>query len=216
LGDVALLAAGLGAEVVAVERDPATLDRARARAGGAAIQFVEGVIPEFAVDGAFDVICGRLILMYLRDPAAALRALAARYLRPAGRIAFVEYDMAAGLALPSPALARRSLEAIVRVFAAAGCPTDLGLRLPSVYAAAGFAAPKLDAMLWTAAIDDDAGFDMIAGVQQAQRPLAERLGLAELIDPDLATLPDRLRAAVRTEGVLVGPLVVGAVATRAD
>lgn len=215
MGDVSLVCAELGAEVVAVERDGTTVERARARLAGKPVQVVQGVIPELGVDGRFDVICGRLILMYLRDPAGALREVAARHLAPGGAIAFVEYDFRAAHVMPTPALARSSIDALVRIFNAAGCDTQLGLRLPEVFAGAGFSVPSLDAFLWTGSTDDDAGFDMVAGVQAAIAPLAQRLGLGALIDPDLPSLPDRLRAATRAEGTLIGPLVVGAIARRA-
>ncbi len=215
MGDAALLAAELGAEVVAVERDPATIERARVRLAGKPIELVQGLIPELAVSGRFDVICGRLILMYLPDPAAALRELALRHLAPGGAIAFVEYDFRAAHLMPTPALARASIDTLVKIFSAAGCDTELGLRLPEVFARAGFAHPTVDAFLWTASSDDDVAHEMVAGVMHALAPLAHRLELGALLDRDIASLPDRLRAAVRAEGTLMGPLVVGAVARRA-
>jgi len=215
MGDVSLLAAELGAEVVGVERDPATLERARARIAGRSVELVHGVLPEIEVTGTFDVICGRLILMYLPDPVAVLRRVSDRYLAPDGRLAFVEYDLRAALSVPAPALGHRCLDTMRKVFEGARCATDLGLRLPDVFAAAGFARPSLEAMLWTATSDDDIGFEMMADVLRAIQPIAAQLGLAGEIDPDLATLPDRLRATTRAEGTMLGPVVVGAAARRA-
>lgn len=210
MGDVSLIAAELGAQVVGVERDPASIERARTRVAGKPIEFVQGMIPDLELEGSFDVICGRLILIYLPDPAGALRHVANRYLKPGGSLAFVEYDMRPGLLLPTPALARRSMAAISKIFRAAGCNPDIGFELPGVFAAAGFAPPALDVILWSGVRDDDVGHEMLPGVLTALRPIAERVGLAHEVDPDLATLADRVRAAVHAEGMLVGPAVVGA------
>jgi SAM-dependent methyltransferase len=208
MGDVSLLAVELGAEVVAVERDPATIERARARLAGARVEILQGTLPDIEVPGTFDVICGRLILMYLPDPAAVLRRLA-QQLKPGGGVAFIEYDFRPARMLPSPALARASVEAFCRVLEKIGCHTDLGFRLPQIFTAAGLPQPTVDTLLWTSSFDDDVGHEMIQGVQLAVTPIAERVGMKHELDPDPATLPERLRAAVRAEGTLVGPAVVG-------
>jgi len=215
MGDVSLIAAELGADVVAVERDPETIARATQRVAGHRITYVHGELPDPAVTGPFDVVCGRLILMYLPDPASVLRALTERVLAPTGAIAFVEYDLQAARSIPGPALPKRALDSMCRIFEAIGCHTALGFRLPEVFASAGFARPELEAMLWMASTDDCIGHEMVPAVLASMRPIAERLGLAGELDPDLATMSERLREVARTEGPFAGPLVVGAVARRA-
>ena len=85
---------GAGAEVVSIERDPGVAAVARERLG-TRVEVIVGDIAEAKVDGTFDAITGRLILMYVRDPVAVLRDLVARVLRPGGAVAMVSTTSAA-------------------------------------------------------------------------------------------------------------------------
>jgi ubiquinone/menaquinone biosynthesis C-methylase UbiE len=87
-GDVAMLAArlvGRDGQVVGVERDRAAVAGARARlerAGVTNVEFVEGDVQTLdGLEGGFDAVVGRLVLMYLPDPVAAITR-AAGLLRP--------------------------------------------------------------------------------------------------------------------------------------
>lgn len=98
-GDVALMAARfVGAEgaVVGVERNPDAVVAARARveqAGVMNVRVVEGDVQTLAdLEGGFDAIVGRLVLMYVSNPAATL-ARAAELLRPGGLLCLHEGDM---------------------------------------------------------------------------------------------------------------------------
>ncbi len=96
-GDVAMTAAevvGPEGAVVGVDVNPAILETARARAGEAGfenVEFVAGDARTLDLGGDFDALIGRLVLMYMADPADALRQLAVR-LRPGGIVAFQEVD----------------------------------------------------------------------------------------------------------------------------
>src|SRR6516225_395138 len=87
VGDVAMLAARLVGplgEVVGVERDPRSIARARARvdeAGLHNVSFIQSDVEQIASDGPFDAAVGRLILMYLPNPAAVLCSTS-RMVRP--------------------------------------------------------------------------------------------------------------------------------------
>lgn len=76
-GDVAFLAASLVAdsgEVVGVDRVPAALDLARARATARSLRnvsFREGDPGEMAFDRRFDAVIGRYVLQFQQDPATA-------------------------------------------------------------------------------------------------------------------------------------------------
>ena len=82
-GDVAFVAAelvGPAGEVVGVDQSRDSVARATARAaqrGLSNVRFVIGDIHDRAPDGPFDAIIGRLVLMYVPDPAAVLRTQAA-------------------------------------------------------------------------------------------------------------------------------------------
>jgi ubiquinone/menaquinone biosynthesis C-methylase UbiE len=102
VGDVSLLAArivGKDGSVVGVDRAAPSLEIARGRAnrraglsGIASISFIEADLTTFEPEETFDAIIGRFVLLYIPDPASALRRLS-RSLRPGGSIAFNEYDM---------------------------------------------------------------------------------------------------------------------------
>ena len=81
VGDVAMLVArlvGPSGEVVAIERDPKSIAKARARvteAGLHNVRFNESDVGEIPDGKPFDAAVGRFILMYLPDPVAALRSI---------------------------------------------------------------------------------------------------------------------------------------------
>lgn len=215
MGDVALLAAELGARVVSVERDPSVAERARQRLAGTAVEVIVGDIAALALEQRFDVICGRLILMYLRDPAAALRTLVERNLRPGGGIAMVEYSMGTALAMKQSELWHRSLALFCAIIRAAGFHDDLGLQLPRVFLGAGLPMPAIETILWTGVREQDIAADMLTAVLKHSIGLGEKLGIARAADLDLPTLPARLRACTRAGDVAIGPIVVSAVARAA-
>jgi protein-L-isoaspartate O-methyltransferase len=84
VGDVAMLLArlvGPSGNVVAIECDTRSVDRARTRAAAGSlhnIEFVETDIAQFSSDASFDAAVGRFILQFLPDPVAVLRSLSQR------------------------------------------------------------------------------------------------------------------------------------------
>jgi ubiquinone/menaquinone biosynthesis C-methylase UbiE len=89
VGDVSLLGAqlvGPSGEVVGIERDTRSIDRARARAAEAGfhnVSFTQSDVSQISNDKLFDAAVGRYILMFLPDPVDALRSLA-QLIRPGG------------------------------------------------------------------------------------------------------------------------------------
>src|SRR5262249_52498379 len=104
VGDVAMLAArlvGPSGEVLGIERDVRSIARARARvaeAGLPSVSFIQSDVSGISCDKPFDAVVGRFILMYLPDPAGALRSLS-QLVRPGGVLAFQEQSWAPILAL---------------------------------------------------------------------------------------------------------------------
>jgi ubiquinone/menaquinone biosynthesis C-methylase UbiE len=81
-GDAAFVAAelvGSTGEIIGVDQSADSVAKARARAEArvlANVRFTVRDIHERAPDGPFDAIIGRLVLMYVPDPAAVLRTQA--------------------------------------------------------------------------------------------------------------------------------------------
>jgi ubiquinone/menaquinone biosynthesis C-methylase UbiE len=148
-GHVALLAArlvGPNGSVVGVERDPQAVKMARERihaAGATNVELVVGDVQTLeGIEGEFDAVVGRLILMYLNDPAAALREAAAR-LRPNGILAMQEADLAYDWAAPQTPLWEQVRGWFLQTLAHAGVEERMGLRLYRCFTAAGLAAPQM-------------------------------------------------------------------------
>src|SRR6266481_1788176 len=95
VGDVAMLGArlvGPSGEVVGIERDPRSLDRARARVAEAGlhnVSFIQSDVSQITASKPFDAVVGRFILMWLPDPTSVLRQLSL-VVRPGGVVAFQE------------------------------------------------------------------------------------------------------------------------------
>jgi len=96
MGDVSFLVSelvGPNGSVVGVDLDRAVLrlaDQRRAARRLENISFREGDARSVDSEGPFDAVVGRFVLMYMKDPTAALRLLAQR-VRPAGIVAFHEW-----------------------------------------------------------------------------------------------------------------------------
>jgi SAM-dependent methyltransferase len=79
-------------EVVAIERDARSINRAQTRAAEAGlhnVRFAQTDIAQFSSDASFDALVGRYILQFLPDPVGVLRSLSEK-IRPGGTIAFQE------------------------------------------------------------------------------------------------------------------------------
>ena len=141
IGDVAFVAANLvgpGGSVVGVDRSPQALGQARLRAeqrGLAQVRFVEGDVHDPVPDGPFDAIVGRLVLMYVPDPAAVLRRQAT-VLRAGGLVVPIEMDEPTGRSLPATPLVSQAEAWLVEAFAKGGIPTA-GPRLWAILEEAG-------------------------------------------------------------------------------
>lgn len=216
VGDVSLIAAELvapGGAVVAVDRDPAVLERARARCaelGAAGITFEQADLHDVSNLGPFDAVVGRLVLMYAQDPVAMLRDLARR-VRPGGIVAFQEIDLTTPVALPEGPLYRQMFQWMVAAFAAAGADPQMGLKLFATFRAAGLPAPELETTRLLGGGPDFCAYAQGAMVMRSLLPLILARGIATADEIDIDTLEERVRAeAVAGGGVISMPMHVGA------
>ncbi len=227
-GHVSLLLSelvGAGGSVVGVERDEEALSTARRRAlelGAANVEFVLGDFREIEFAGdSFDVLVGRLVLMYQADPGEAVRA-AARHVRPGGVVVFAEMCMRTGSVIPErflvswpPTPASEQLSAwIDATFGETGTQPDMGMRLPATFAEAGLLpSPELDSEVAIAI-----GEEAISEAVDFARSLLPRIvaaGVATEEEVDINTLAERLHAGSGPVGrITFWPTMVGAFATK--
>jgi SAM-dependent methyltransferase len=133
--------------VVAIERDPRQLARARslwsADAAGAWTEGRLGELMDAPLErgewGSFDLVHARFVLEHVPDPAGLTRVLVAAA-RPGGRIVLADDDHdVLRLHPPAPGL-ERVWRAYVGTYAAHGNDPSVGRKLPALLAGAG-AAP---------------------------------------------------------------------------
>jgi SAM-dependent methyltransferase len=217
-GDVALLAAelvGPTGRVVGVDRNPEVLAVAQARAETAdlaTVTFVAGDLRTFEPAEPVDAIVGRLVLMYLPEPAAVLRRLAG-WLRPGGAIAIQEYNFGVASLQWYPAMPtwQRFWDWFQTTAARTGMELLMGYRLGAAFQAAGLPAPHLHLESPLIAGDDPAGYTWAADSLRSVLPLTYQFGLATPAEVDVETLAARLRAeTIAHGGVVKSPDLVSA------
>ena len=215
-GHVALLAArlvGREGRVLGVERDQQAVADARARArriGASNVEFVVADVQTLeGVQGTFDAVVGRLILMYLPDPVVALRRAVER-VRPGGLVIAHEGDLTYDWAVPQSAQWRQVREWTLRTLERASVDARMGLRLHRCFIEAGLPAPIMTLEAAVAGGDAAPAWGW-ANLVRGAVPLMERLGVATSGDVAADTLADRLLSDVRREeGIVIGPPLVGA------
>ena len=217
-GDVALMAAelvGPTGQVLGVDRDPAVLTVARARAeaaGLANVTFVEGDLRTVDPEGGYDAVVGRLVLMYMPEPAGALRRLAG-LVRPGGPVALQEFNFTP-VSLqwyPAMPLWQRFWEWMQTTVAQAGVEALMGYKLAGAYREAGLPTPQLRLESPLLAGDEPDGYAWAAESLRSMLPLTLKFGIATAKEVGIDTLADRLRAeTVAHGGVVKTPDLVGA------
>jgi SAM-dependent methyltransferase len=215
-GDVALLVrafVGASGAVVGIERAPEAVATATARArmrDYANVHFVEGDLNEYAPDAPFDAVVGRLVLMHVPDPVAVVRRVS-EHLRPGGLVIFQDFDTYVSRAVPAAPTYNRVITLINKTLEAAGSDNELGLKLPSIFNAAGLPPPELRYEAIVAAGPGHPAFRLVAEVARTVAPLMEQFGFATATELDFDTLADRMDAEVNARhGVIVSPALVGA------
>jgi SAM-dependent methyltransferase len=196
-GDVSFVAAelvGAAGEVVGLDQSAESVAKATMRAGERGlsnVRFVVGDIHDRAPDGPFDAIIGRLVLMYVPDPAAVLRTQAG-LLRAGGVVAPIEFDLHSARSLPSTPLVAQALSWLREVFTRGGIDPALGPRLWAVLQAAGLQPLGMIGVQPHFGPEDPDGAAILAGIVRTVLPLLERTGVATAAEVGADTLMQRL------------------------
>lgn len=215
-GDVSFLAAklvGPSGTVIGIDKSAESIAIARDRASKAKLQnviFIEGDIADLSLEPPVDAVVGRLVLMYLAEPAVALRQLAGQ-VRPGGVIAFQEIDTTGARSLPPSPLYEKCIHWIRETVRQGKSELQMGLKLYQTFISAGLPAPQ---MIMSARIEgglDSPAYEYVAQTVRSVLPMMERFGVAKAEEVQIETLAQRLRDEVASGGgVVVLPPLVGA------
>jgi ubiquinone/menaquinone biosynthesis C-methylase UbiE len=215
-GDVSFLTAafvGPTGNVLGIDQSPdsVALARERAKAAGLGnVRFEVGALENLHQSGPFDALVGRLILLYLKDPAAILKKLA-ELVRPEGLIIFHEMEMATARSVPDVPLYARCGGWIVEALKRAGVETSMGSRLYSIYKQAGLPEPQMIVGGRVEGSPQSQIYEWLAETVRSLLPMIEKTGVATKDEVGIDTLADRLRADVAEKGAVVhSPTFVGA------
>ena len=180
------------------------------------MQFVEGDIHDPAPGGPFDAIVGRLVLMYVPDPAAVLRQQAT-VLRAGGLVVPIEFDVPTARALPASPLLSQAIAWIAEAFAKGGIQPSLGARLWAVVREAGLRPLGMIGVQPHFGPDDPAAVALFAGIIRTIAPLIERTGVATAEEIGVETFAQRLKADQQTNSaVFAHPILLSAWATTGE
>jgi len=215
-GDVSFMAAsmvGPSGNVRGIDSSEQAIALARKRAQASAlsnVSFEVSDIAEFTLTDRVDAILGRLVLMYLPDPAAVLRRLAGR-LSTRGIVVFHEIDVSSARSVPDCPLYKACGNWIWETFHRARLETDMGSRLYSTFRRAGLPAPRMLLGARVEAGPDSFIYEYLAETVRSLLPMMERFGVVSADTVGIDSLADRLRAeAVELDAVLIAPNLIGA------
>ena len=202
-GDVALtLAEFVGDEgtVVGVDVNAEILETAKARAAEAGftnVEFIAGDTRTLELPNDFDAIVGRLVLMYMGEPADALKHLVT-HLRPGGIVAFQEVDFSPySVAIhPDTPLINDLIEWGRTVFERSGAHVEMGMDLYKAFVDAGLPEPALHFEAPMGGPKDWPGYAYLENSFRSILPLIEAYEIATADEVDVDTLAARIQAEV--------------------
>jgi len=217
VGDVTLIAArlvGPTGAVVGVDRSAEAIATAAGRIARAGyegtVRFLAADLDGYQTEPDFDAVIGRLILMYLPDPAGALRRFAT-CLRPGGVIAFHEMSMPQARTVPACPLFDRGVGWIMETFIRAGFEIDMGGKLFAAFRDAGLPAPEMISASRVEGGPDAYAYDYLTQTLRSLLPVAERVGTTTRAEVGIDTLAARLRAeALGNSACILMPALIGA------
>ncbi len=202
-GDVALtLAEFVGPEgkVVGVDLNADILETAKTRADAAGYEnteFIAGDTRTLELPSDFDAVVGRLVLMYMADPAEALQHLTT-HLRPGGIAAFQEVDFSPYTAAvhPDTPLINDLVDWGRTVFERSGAHVEMGMELYKAYVDAGLPEPSLHFEAPMGGPENWPGYAYLENSFRSILPLIEAYEIATAEEVDVDTLAARIQAEV--------------------
>ncbi|MGB8537479.1 MAG: class I SAM-dependent methyltransferase [Acidobacteriaceae bacterium] len=211
-GDICILLSeivGSGGSVIGLDVDEDALVHARERvsaAGVSNVTFVHSDFARYVPNAPVDAIVGRLVLMYQKDPAAALTKLT-QHLRPGGVVAFLEpwFQSPSG---PDSTM-KIAITCIVETLRRSGAHVDLGPRLHRVFLAAGLPLPNMRFEMVVDPRQDSPLYDYIADTVAQLLPKAIEYGIPGADELDVSSIAGRLRTEMNAVGyaMMSSPLV---------
>jgi SAM-dependent methyltransferase len=212
-GNVARITAelvGPDGAVVGIERDPAAVELARRRTDAVNVEFRVGDVQTLeGVEDGFDAVVGRLILMYLPDPVAALRRAATRA-RPGGLLCMHEADLRYLWTGSQTPLWGQIRTWLLETLDKAGIEQRMGPRLFTAFRTAGLPDPHLSVEAFAEGGANAPAWGWANLVSMAV-PVMEKLGVVTRAELDPATLADRLLAeTLANDDCVIGPPLTGA------
>lgn len=215
-GDVSMLAArlvGPTGSVIGIDVDVDILDLARRRTAAEGlhnVHYQKAAIPEIPLDQPVDALVGRLILVHLADPVAAIRSMSG-LVRPGGVISFQDINTTRARSVPQGPLARQVINWICDGLRAAGRDPDHGDRLAGIFQAADLPTPQLAVSVPATTDPESEMYDLEALTLEGILPVIEKGGIATRSEIDPDTILGRLRAEGRNNAsALFLPELVGA------
>ena len=215
-GDVSLLVAelvGPHGSVVGVDKSPDAIATARKRAAALELRnvvFSQGDLESITIREPVDAFVGRLTLMYLGNPAAALRNMA-QQVKPGGLIVFQEIDISGYKTVPHSGYANEAFYLISETLRRSGADVQMGLKLFSTFIAAGLPAPR---MIMGARVEggpDSFAYEYLTQLVRQLLPMAEKFGVTNPGEIQLDTFAQRMRdEVVACDGLIVIPPLIGA------
>lgn len=136
---------GEDGEIVGVDINPTMIATAESRIkdlGLHNVTFQVGDPSQMSFDRSFDAVVGRYILMFLPDPAAMVRGVAA-HARKGGVVAFHEVAWYSATSYPPAPLYDKVCQWLIAACKYKDADPDMGVKLPATFSAAGLPAPLM-------------------------------------------------------------------------
>jgi len=215
-GDVSFLAAelvGSHGYVLGVDRSPAAVERATARAMRRNLQnanFLVGDPASMHFDQPFDAVIGRFVLMYQDDPVTSLTSMM-RNLRKGGIVAFQEADCTACRSWPAVPVFDEAARWLSEGLRSSGARPELGLEMHSLFVDCGLPAPKMRTDTLVSGEGDNPVCTLLAEAVRSLVPTLDKLNIASPAEVQIESLAERMRKEViEHRGVVMSYALVGA------